>query len=86
MTSQIHPSVTFEVVQVLDGYGFDGIAQSMEILVNECMKIERQQSLGVWPYSRAFPAGVAHEVCRNVVFCEFKKTRRILLVIWFLFH
>ena len=52
MTHQAHPSVTREVVQVLAEHGFDGMAQIMELLVNECMKIERQQALGVGPYQR----------------------------------
>jgi putative transposase len=52
MTHQAHPSVTREVVQVLAEHGFDGMAQAMELLVNECLKIERQQALGVGPYQR----------------------------------
>jgi transposase-like protein len=52
MTHQPHPSVTREVVQALAEHGFDGMAQIMELLVNECMKIERQQALGVGPYQR----------------------------------
>ena len=52
MTHHIHPNVTREVVQVLADHGFDGMAQAMELLLNECMKIERQQSLGVGPYQR----------------------------------
>lgn len=53
MTHQAHPSVTREVVQVLAEHGFDGMAQAMELLLNECMKIERQQALGVGPYQRS---------------------------------
>jgi len=53
MTHQAHPSVTREVVQVLAEHGFDGMAQVMELLFNECMKIERQQALGVGPYQRS---------------------------------
>jgi transposase-like protein len=52
MTHQAHPSVTREVVQVLAEHGFEGMAQAMELLINECMKIERQQALGVGPYQR----------------------------------
>ncbi len=52
MTHQAHPSVMREVVQVLAEHGFDGMAQAMELLINECMKIERQQALGVGPYQR----------------------------------
>lgn len=52
MTHQAHPSVTRDVVQLLAEHGFDGMAQAMELLINECMKIERQQALGVGPYER----------------------------------
>src|SRR3954451_24434635 len=47
-----HPSVTRQVVQLLAEHGFDGMAEAMERLFNECMKIERQQALGVGPYQR----------------------------------
>jgi transposase-like protein len=52
MTHQAHPSVVREVVQVLAEHGFEGMAQAMELFINECMKIERQQALGVGPYQR----------------------------------
>jgi len=52
MTHQLHPSVTRQVVQLLSEHGFEGMAQAMESLLNECMKIERQQALGVGPYQR----------------------------------
>ncbi len=52
MTHQAHPSITNEAVQLLAEHGFDGMAQAMELLINECMKIERQQVLGVGPYQR----------------------------------
>ena len=53
MTHQVHPSVTREVVQAIAEQGFDGMAQVMQLLINECMKIERQQALGVGPYQRS---------------------------------
>jgi putative transposase len=52
MTHQPHPTVTREVVQLLAEHGFDGMAQAMQLLFNECMKIERQEALGVGPYQR----------------------------------
>ena len=52
MTHQPHPNVTRQVVQLLAEHGFDGMAEAMERLFNECMKIERQQALGVGPYQR----------------------------------
>ena len=38
---------------MLAEHGFDGMAQAMQLLLNECMKIERQQALGVGPYERS---------------------------------
>jgi len=52
MTHQPHPNVTRQVVQLLSEHGFEGMAEAMERLLNECMKIERQQALGVGPYQR----------------------------------
>jgi transposase-like protein len=52
MTHQAHPSVLRSVVQALAEEGFDGMAQVMQLLLNECMKIERQQALGVGRYQR----------------------------------
>lgn len=52
MTHQRHPSGVREAVQVLAENGFEGMARAMELLINECMKVERQQALGVGPYQR----------------------------------
>jgi len=52
MTHPIHPSVSHDVVQLLSEHGFDGMAEAMQLLLNECMKIERRQALGVGPYER----------------------------------
>jgi putative transposase len=41
-----------QMIQVLDEYGFDGMARAIEILVNEAMKIERSETLGVQPYEQ----------------------------------
>lgn len=40
------------MIQVLDGYGFDGMANAIQILVDEAMKIERSETLGAQPYER----------------------------------
>ena len=53
MTHQSHPNVLREVVQTLAEQGFDGMAAAMEALLNECMKIERQQALGAAPFQRS---------------------------------
>src|SRR5438477_5619615 len=52
MTHQPYPNVTRQVVQLLSEQGFEGMAEAMVRLLNECMKIERQQALGVGPYQR----------------------------------
>lgn len=52
MTHQLHPSTTRDLVEMLAEQGFDGMAQAMQLLINECMKLERQQFLGVGPYQR----------------------------------
>ena len=52
MTHPLHPIAIREAVQALADNGFDGMAQAMELLLNECMKVERQQALGVGPYQR----------------------------------
>ena len=53
MTHPLHPIAIREAVQALAENGFDGMAQAMELLINECMKVERQQALGVGPYQRS---------------------------------
>jgi putative transposase len=52
MTHPLHPIAAREAVQALAENGFDGMAQAMELLLNECMKAERQRALGVGPYQR----------------------------------
>ena len=52
MSTPLHPNAIRQAVQALAEQGFDGMAQAMELLLNECMKVERQQALGVGPYQR----------------------------------
>ena len=52
MTHQEHPTAFDQVVQLLADYGFDGMAQAMQILMNEAMKIERNEVLNAAPYER----------------------------------
>ena len=42
-----------EVLQLLVDQGFDGMAQAIEILLNEAMKLERAEALGAGPYQRS---------------------------------
>jgi transposase-like protein len=52
MTHRSYPSNLTDVFQALAEHGFDGMAAVMEVLLNECMKIERRQALGAAPYER----------------------------------
>lgn len=53
MTHRSNPNMMDQVVQVLAEQGFEGMAQSMQLLLNECMKIERQHAIGAAPYERS---------------------------------
>ena len=41
-----------QMIQVLDEYGFDGMARAIGSLVNEAIKIERSKTLDAGPYER----------------------------------
>ena len=41
-----------EVLELLAEHGFEGMAQAMQVLFNEAMKLERSQVLGAQPYQR----------------------------------
>ena len=42
-----------QVLELLTEHGFDGMAQAMQTLFNEAMKIERSAALGAQPYERS---------------------------------
>ena len=42
-----------ELLQLLSEHGFDGMAEAIEILMNEAMKLERADALGAMPYQRS---------------------------------
>ena len=52
MTHREHCTVCNEVVELLADHGFDGMAQAIEILMNEAMKLERADVLQAAPYER----------------------------------
>lgn len=52
MTHPPESNALDQMIQVLDEYGFDGMARAIQILVNEAMKIERAEVLGAQPYER----------------------------------
>jgi transposase-like protein len=41
-----------EILEFLADHGFEGLAQAMQMLLNEAMKLERNQVLGAQPYQR----------------------------------
>ena len=41
-----------EVLELLADHGFEGMAQAMQMLLNEAMKLERSEVLGAGPYQR----------------------------------
>jgi len=53
MTHQQQSNPLDDVLQLLADNGFDGMAQAIEILLNEAMKIERAEVLGAGPYERS---------------------------------
>lgn len=52
MTHDFQSTTTHEAVQLLAEHGFDSMAQAIQILMNEAMKIERAEYLQVAPYER----------------------------------
>jgi len=53
MTHHEQSNNPMEAVQLLADNGFDGMAQAMELLINEAMKLERQEYIGAAPYERS---------------------------------
>ncbi len=41
-----------ELLQLLSSHGFDGMAEAIEILMNEAMKLERTEALGAMALPR----------------------------------
>ena len=52
MTHQNQSSELFEAVQLLSENGFEGMANAMQILIDEAMKLERNEYLRATPYQR----------------------------------
>jgi putative transposase len=52
MTRQIESTELDAVVQLLADHGFDGMAQAIETLMNEAIKLQRSDALGALPYQR----------------------------------
>jgi putative transposase len=53
MTHDFQSNTTHEAVQLLADHGFDSMAQAIQILMNEAMKIERSEYLNAAPYERS---------------------------------
>jgi putative transposase len=52
MTRQTQSTELDSIVQLLAEHGFDGMAQAIEILFNEAMKLQRSEALRASPYQR----------------------------------
>ncbi|MCD4726073.1 MAG: transposase [Pirellulales bacterium] len=52
MTHREHCTACSDVVELLAQHGFEKMAQAIEILMNEAMKLERADVLGAAPYER----------------------------------
>ncbi len=52
MTRPVESTVVDDVVQLLAEHGFDGLAQVLQMVLNEAMKLERTHALGAAPYER----------------------------------
>lgn len=52
MPRQLESTELDAVVQLLADHGFDGMAQAIELLMNEAMKLQRSEALGALPYQR----------------------------------
>lgn len=50
---EFNPTSVAEVLELLSEHGFDGLANSMQILFNEEMKLERAEFLGAAPHERS---------------------------------
>ena len=48
-----NPTSVVEVLELLSEHGFDGLANAMQILFNEVMKLERAEFLGAAPHERS---------------------------------
>jgi putative transposase len=53
MTHQAHPNAVSEAVHLLAEQGFDGMASIMQLLLNECLLIERRRAINAAPYERS---------------------------------
>ena len=52
MTRQMQSTELDSIIQLLAEHGFDGMAQAIEILLNEAMKLQRSEALAALPYER----------------------------------
>ena len=53
MTHQLQSNTTHEAVQLLAEHGFEAMAQAIQVLMNEAMRIERAHYLQADPYQRS---------------------------------
>lgn len=52
MTHQLDVTLLTTVCELLDTYGFDGLAEAMTMVLKEAMEVERVRHLQAAPYER----------------------------------
>ena len=52
MTRKAHPTPQQQAVQLLADQGVEGMLEAMKLLLNQAMRLQRQQALGAEPYER----------------------------------
>lgn len=53
MTNQVQNNQFEDVCELLNRHGFEGMKEAMALLINEAMRIERQNHLGAAPFERS---------------------------------
>ena len=53
MTHEEQSNSVSQAVQLLAEHGFEGMANAIEILFNEAMRLQRQDYIGAAPYERS---------------------------------
>lgn len=53
MTQRKNSTGVETILEIINEYGFDGLGEALSVMLNEAMRIERSQVLGVQPYERS---------------------------------
>lgn len=71
MTHHVDHTLLDAVCELLEAYGFDGLAEATTIVLNEAMKVERSRHLQAAPYERPpHCAGVDAQLAGDVLLVD----------------